>query len=87
MCVYVCVRKMLYLRFSSFRQERFTLGMLVDMCLMNESILIATESLSLSPLPPPPPSPQVQKASLVDSRTSVNDVKFAPQHLGLMLVS
>ena len=27
-----------------------------------------------------------QKASLVDSRTSVNDVKFAPRHLGLMLV-
>ena len=32
------------------------------------------------------PLPQVQKANLVDSRTSVNDVKFAPQHLGLMLV-
>ena len=28
----------------------------------------------------------VLKASLVDSRTSVNDVKFAPRHLGLMLV-
>lgn len=26
------------------------------------------------------------KATLVDSRTSVNDVKFAPRHLGLMLV-
>ena len=29
----------------------------------------------------------VHRASLVDSRTSVNDAKFAPRHLGLMLVS
>lgn len=29
----------------------------------------------------------VLKASLVDSRTSVNDVKFAPRHLGLMLAT
>lgn len=28
----------------------------------------------------------VQKAILVDSRTSVNDVKFSPRHCGLMLV-
>ena len=28
----------------------------------------------------------VPRANLVDSRTSVNDVKFAPRHLGLMLV-
>lgn len=26
------------------------------------------------------------KATLVDSRMSVNDVKFGPRHLGLMLV-
>lgn len=30
---------------------------------------------------------QVKRASLVDSRTAVNDVKFAPRHLGLQLVS
>ena len=30
---------------------------------------------------------QVKRASLVDSRTAVNDVKFAPRHLGLHLVS
>ena len=30
---------------------------------------------------------QVKRASLVDSRTEVNDVKFAPHHLGLMIVS
>ena len=29
---------------------------------------------------------QVKRASLVDSRTEVNDVKFAPKHLGLQLV-
>ena len=31
-------------------------------------------------------SVQVKRASLVDSRTAVNDVKFAPRHLGLLLV-
>lgn len=30
--------------------------------------------------------PQVKRTSLVDSRTAVNDVKFAPRHLGLQLV-
>ena len=30
---------------------------------------------------------QVKRTSLVDSRTAVNDVKFAPRHLGLQLVS
>lgn len=30
--------------------------------------------------------PQVKRASLVDSRSAVNDVKFAPRHLGLQLV-
>ena len=29
----------------------------------------------------------VKRSSLVDSRTSVTDVKFAPKHLGLQLVS
>lgn len=29
----------------------------------------------------------VKKSSLVDSRTSVTDVKFAPKHLGLQLVN
>ncbi len=29
----------------------------------------------------------VKRSSLVDSRTSVQDVKFAPRHLGLQLVS
>ena len=29
---------------------------------------------------------QVKRSSLVDSRTSVTDVKFAPKHLGLQLV-
>ena len=29
----------------------------------------------------------VKKSSLVDSRTSVTDVKFGPKHLGLQLVS
>ena len=29
---------------------------------------------------------QVKRASLVDSRTAVNDVKFSPRHLGLQLV-
>lgn len=29
---------------------------------------------------------QVKRTSLVDSRTSVTDVKFAPKHLGLRLV-
>jgi len=29
---------------------------------------------------------QVKRASLVDSRTSVTDVKFGPHHLGLQLV-
>ena len=29
---------------------------------------------------------QLKRASLVDSRTEVNDVKFAPKHLGLQLV-
>jgi hypothetical protein len=29
---------------------------------------------------------QVKRASLVDSRTEVNDVKFAPHYLGLMIV-
>lgn len=28
----------------------------------------------------------VKRATLVDSRTSVNDIKFAPKHLGLQLV-
>lgn len=28
----------------------------------------------------------VKRASVVDSRTSVNDVKFSPKHLGLQLV-
>jgi hypothetical protein len=29
----------------------------------------------------------VKRTSLVDSRTSVTDVKFAPRHLGLMLAT
>ena len=29
---------------------------------------------------------QVKRASLVDSRTAVNDAKFSPRHLGLQLV-
>jgi hypothetical protein len=29
----------------------------------------------------------VQKASLVDSRMSINDIKFAPRHLGLWLAT
>ena len=28
----------------------------------------------------------IQRATLVDSRTSVNDAKFSPRHLGLLLV-
>ena len=28
----------------------------------------------------------VKRATLVDSKTSVNDIKFAPKHLGLQLV-
>ena len=30
---------------------------------------------------------QVKKTSLVDSRTSVTDVKFGPKHLGLILAT
>ncbi len=29
----------------------------------------------------------IKRASLVDSRTSVTDVQFAPRHLGLMLAT
>ena len=29
----------------------------------------------------------IKKASLVDSRTSVTDVKFGPRHLGLLLAT
>ena len=31
--------------------------------------------------------PWIKRTSLVDSRTSVTDVKFAPKHMGLQLVS
>ena len=30
---------------------------------------------------------QVKRTTLVDSRTSVTDVKFAPKHMGLMLAT
>lgn len=30
---------------------------------------------------------QIKRTTLVDSRTSVTDVKFAPKHMGLMLAT
>ncbi len=35
----------------------------------------------------PPFSHQIKRTTLVDSRTSVTDVKFAPKHMGLMLTT
>ncbi|XP_012368414.1 nucleoporin SEH1 [Octodon degus] len=39
---------------------------------------------SVGPVTPDPP---VKRTTLVDSRTSVTDVKFAPKHMGLMLAT
>ena len=50
--------------------------MLVSTCMCTLQILTLAHRLL-----------QVKRASLVDSRTAVNDVKFAPRHLGLQLVS
>ena len=47
---------------------------------VSSSIQVWTMSSIFAPL-------QIKRTTLVDSRTSVTDVKFAPKHMGLMLTT
>jgi WD40 repeat protein len=62
-------------------------GQLLATCSFDRTAAIWEEQVRESRLSHREQSHWVKKASLVDSRTSVADVKFAPKHLGLMIAT
>ncbi|XP_065833276.1 nucleoporin SEH1-like [Oscarella lobularis] len=62
-------------------------GQLLVTCSFDRTAAVWEEQISDAKASDSEPSHWAKKASLVDSRTSVTDVKFAPKHLGLMLAT
>jgi nucleoporin SEH1 len=61
-------------------------GQILATCSLDRTAIIWEEVLDTK-RSPDQPSHWAKRATLVDSRTSLTDIRFAPKHLGLMLVT
>lgn len=79
MHIYCRCTHYLHLQLETRKEQKFT-GYVTETCAQVHTSILYAWTLCYDDI-------QVKRTSLVDSRTAVNDVKFAPRHLGLQLVS
>lgn len=93
MCIAVgCIRSPFFFHFQTHSGSVWRVtwahpefGQVIATCSFDRTVVVWEEVVGES-VKEGGPSRWTKRTSLVDSRTSVTDVKFAPKHLGLQLV-